>query len=243
VTYAYDANGNETSNSQGRATSYNNRNHASSITPPGLSARTQTYGGPTQFEWLSNGSVNYMNDLLGVASEKDGAGATRYFTRTPTGTVIGQREAGGANRYYVHPDALGSTVNVTNGSGVEQADWEYDPYGQRLAESSGNPPVNWAFAGQYRSEPLSLYKMGHRFYDPKLGRWTQVDPIDQASDLRESNRYGYAGADPINLTDPTGTDVARQFCTTSMIASAACLPSSRLAEGYCLYRGARYVAG
>lgn len=152
-----------------------------------------------------------------------------YFTRIPTGTVIGQREAGGANSYYVHPDALGSTVNVTNASGVEQSDWEYDPYGQLLSSSTGNPPVNWRYAGQYRSEPLSLYKMGHRFYDPKIGRWTQQDPIDQSSDLHEGNRYSYVGGNPVNFTDPRGLALSDYY---RCLENPTCRSRRRTAHGY-----------
>nr|WP_247697491.1 RHS repeat-associated core domain-containing protein [Streptomyces sp. b94] len=41
--------------------------------------------------------------------------------------------------------------------------------------------------------------MGHRYYDPTLGRFTQPDPSGQ-----EQNAYLYAAGDPINDSDPTG---------------------------------------
>ncbi|MFF8638930.1 RHS repeat-associated core domain-containing protein [Streptomyces pilosus] len=41
--------------------------------------------------------------------------------------------------------------------------------------------------------------MGHRYYDPTLGRFTQPDPSGQ-----ETNPYLYAAGDPINNSDPTG---------------------------------------
>ncbi len=41
--------------------------------------------------------------------------------------------------------------------------------------------------------------MGHRYYDPALGRFTQPDPSGQ-----ETNPYLYAAGDPINFTDPAG---------------------------------------
>jgi RHS repeat-associated protein len=53
------------------------------------------------------------------------------------------------------------------------------------------------------SSTLGLHKFGMRWYDQKLQRWTQQDPIDQAGDLREGDRYLYVGGDPINLADPT----------------------------------------
>ncbi|WP_438817029.1 RHS repeat-associated core domain-containing protein [Streptomyces griseoflavus] len=48
-------------------------------------------------------------------------------------------------------------------------------------------------------DPTGLYKMGHRYYDPTLGRFTQPDPSGQ-----ETNAYLYAAGDPVNNTDPTG---------------------------------------
>ncbi|THA22568.1 RHS repeat-associated core domain-containing protein, partial [Streptomyces sp. A1277] len=56
------------------------------------------------------------------------------------------------------------------------------------------------FAGAY-NDPTGLYKMGARYYDPALGRFTQPDPSGQ-----ETNTYLYAAGDPINHTDPTGLD-------------------------------------
>jgi hypothetical protein len=50
-----------------------------------------------------------------------------------------------------------------------------------------------------------MYKFGARYYNPALERWTQPDPIDQAADLREGNRYVYAASDPTNLVDAAGT--------------------------------------
>ena len=47
--------------------------------------------------------------------------------------------------------------------------------------------------------------MGVRWYDPKLGRWTQRDPLDQPLEPSGWNPYGYAGGSPVNFIDPTGT--------------------------------------
>lgn len=50
-----------------------------------------------------------------------------------------------------------------------------------------------------------LYHYGARYYNPTTARWTQPDPLDQIGDLRQANRYSYAGGDPVSLTDPFGT--------------------------------------
>ncbi|GGW86469.1 hypothetical protein GCM10010320_80160 [Streptomyces caelestis] len=59
-------------------------------------------------------------------------------------------------------------------------------------------PQPYRYSGAYL-DPTGLYKMGHRYYDPTLGRFTQPDPSGE-----ESNPYLYADGDPINNTDPTG---------------------------------------
>ena len=89
-------------------------------------------------------------------------------------------------------------------SGVhESGGTPYDPYGQ--AVSTTGTDVAFRYAGQYRTTSLALYKMGMRYYDMKIGRWTQPDPLDQTGDLTEGNRYGYVSGNPINSVDPTGT--------------------------------------
>uniref|UniRef100_UPI0037DC730F RHS repeat-associated core domain-containing protein n=1 Tax=Streptomyces sp. WAC05458 TaxID=2487412 RepID=UPI0037DC730F len=59
-------------------------------------------------------------------------------------------------------------------------------------------PQPYRYAGAY-ADPTGLYKMGHRYYDPTFGRFTQPDPSGQ-----ETNPYLYAAGDPINNMDPSG---------------------------------------
>ncbi|MFE1075846.1 RHS repeat-associated core domain-containing protein [Streptomyces sp. NPDC058783] len=59
-------------------------------------------------------------------------------------------------------------------------------------------PQPYRYAGAY-ADPTGLYKVGHRYCDPALGRFTQPDPSGQ-----ETNPYLYADGDPVNRTDPTG---------------------------------------
>jgi RHS repeat-associated protein len=54
----------------------------------------------------------------------------------------------------------------------------------------------------YRYDPeTGLYHTGARYYDPRLGRFLQPDPIGQAGGV---NLYAYVGNDPLNAVDPSG---------------------------------------
>ncbi len=61
----------------------------------------------------------------------------------------------------------------------------------------------WRFAGEHLDR-TGLYKIGERYYDAHLGRWTQQDPVDDVAGVHENNRYPYARNTPVNLTDPSG---------------------------------------
>jgi RHS repeat-associated protein len=52
----------------------------------------------------------------------------------------------------------------------------------------------------FRDDTGYLFRR-NRYYDPTQGQFTQSDPIGIAGGM---NLYGYAGGDPINLSDPYG---------------------------------------
>ena len=77
--------------------------------------------------------------------------------------------------------------------------YNYDPYG-KLTSSSGTVANPWRFGGAYGAytdASTGLVKIGQRYYDPSLGRWTQQDP------LGIGNRYAYVDCNPSNSTDPS----------------------------------------
>ena len=121
-----------------------------------------------------------------------------------TATSNGQ---GGENIEFNHPDRLG-TRTITNqaaGTSNEQAAL---PFGTALnAESTRTNNPN-RFTSYDRSNISGLDYAVNRSYDPKQGRFTQVDPIKMGASSLTSpqtlNLYTYCGNDPINHTDPSG---------------------------------------
>jgi RHS repeat-associated protein len=107
--------------------------------------------------------------------------------------------------------------------------YAYDPYGTTtetaLAVAVANP---WRCTGEYQDTQTGLYKIGLRYYQPDLGRWTQRDPLERTLNPvtpPEANTYNYVGCNPVNYTDPTG------LCTGSFAAGATALGLGGISTG------------
>ncbi|WP_394426178.1 RHS repeat-associated core domain-containing protein [Streptomyces sp. SGAir0957] len=85
---------------------------------------------------------------------------------------------------------------MVDASGKRTATYSYGPYGEARTTTGTDQP--YRYTGTYL-DPSGLYKMGVRYYDPQLGRFTQPDPSG-----KESNLYAYAAGDPTNRIDPNG---------------------------------------
>jgi RHS repeat-associated protein len=173
------------------------------VTVPGLSVQTYGYRGPGQTERATaashpNGDTAYATGPLGVTATVDSSGRTGVV-RDPAEAIVALRHPDG-RRSYPLADALGSVVALTDAaSGAVTNRYAYDPYGAttetRLAGAVDNP---WRYTGAYQ-DPTGLYKMGARYYQPELGRWTQKDPS-----RIDVNPYTYTSTNPVTASDPTG---------------------------------------
>jgi RHS repeat-associated protein len=200
TTYSYDANGNLTGSSAGFGAAYNAKNQTSSVTPAGGSAVAMGYRGTGQTERTQAGVIGMGLSYQGVASTSDLSG-DRYYTRDPDGELLAQRSASGTLYYLA--DARDSVTGLTDGTGALVASYRYDPFGNTTA-STGVVSNRWRFTGEFFDADTGLYKIGARYYDPAVGRWTQQDLVVDPTDPAQSNRYLYVGGNPVNLFDPTG---------------------------------------
>ena len=204
VTYSYDLNGNQTGSSAGQSLAYNGADQTTSLKRAGGTALSAAYAGPNQVERISAGAATFTNSVLGVSATTE-AGATTATTRDPNGALIGLRTSAG--RFYYLLDGLGSVVAVTDGSGNVTNSYTYDPYGATTESASSGAVANpWRYTGQYQDLSTGLYKMGARYYQPELGRWTQPDPSGQ-----DANAYLYVGGNPVNFVDPSGLSFFSEF--------------------------------
>lgn len=259
IEYYYDASGNmqqgvpagTTSTSQTPADvsySYDQKSHATHVTKPN-STVSFSYVGATQSERKtksSNGVVSSQYDALGL--ERDTAfGDVITYLRDNKGQAIGQKVVSGtstARRYYVR-DRLGSVVAITNGQAEVTKRYSYDPYGNMTATGTDDVYQPWRFAQGYFDQETGLYKMGERYYDPLLHRFTQTDPVmGSLGNPIALNPYLYAGNNPVNFVDPTGRfwDEVKAAAAAGLVSAAVMAipgvgPTVVGAAGGCAYEG------
>jgi len=102
---------------------------------------------------------------------------------------------------YMHTDALGSVVAITDSSGAVIERNQYEPYGSDLTGIKDGP----GFTGHVSDAATGLSYMQQRYYDPTLGSFLSVDPVTAFdSPVLQFNRYRYANGNPFRFTDPDG---------------------------------------
>lgn len=163
---------------------------------------------------------------------------------------------------YIHTDALGSPVAVTNEAGqvIERTQWE--PYGAAIGKPAYDGP---GYTGHVMDGATGLTYMQQRYYDPGIGRFLSVDPVTAHSGTGANfNRYWYANNNPYRFTDPDGrapskreeepttgshikgSEVARAMLSNGGKAPKPIDPSRRTANSSSSMSGARdplYCAG
>lgn len=82
---------------------------------------------------------------------------------------------------------------------------EYGPYGlstYQATRSQIEPRKRYRFTCKERDQENGLSYHERRYYSPSLGRWINCDPIGTRNG---PNIYAYVDSNPINRTDPQGT--------------------------------------
>ncbi|MFH1722987.1 MAG: LamG-like jellyroll fold domain-containing protein [Elusimicrobiota bacterium] len=113
--------------------------------------------------------------------------------------------------YFLHTDALGSVVALSDSDGNIVERVEYESYGKptfidavsgstRSVSSVGDP---FTYVGREYEEDSGLIYMRARYYDAELGRFISKDPA-----FASTNLYAYAESDPVNHKDTSGLYIA-----------------------------------
>jgi RHS repeat-associated protein len=109
-------------------------------------------------------------------------------------------------RYFYHPDHIGSSSWITDGTGQAIQHLHYLPFGEDWVDqrnSSWNAP--YTFSGKEKDVETGYGYFGARYYDSGLSIWLSVDPM---SDKYPSmSPYNYCANNPVILVDPDGREI------------------------------------
>lgn len=189
--WGYDGAGNQTRNAlTGVSSTYGDRLQATA----NGSTTYSTFGQGNDLQLKVGNNVQKYTTLGAYSTATD-----RTISRDSDGTAIATRV--GTTWAYLTADHLGSTTGLIGADGLYLGGYSYGPYGEtRAADTNATVAGNTIrYIGQHLEPATGLYKLGARYYDASIGRFTQMDPSGQ-----ERNPYSYAACDPLNSLDPTG---------------------------------------
>lgn len=120
------------------------------------------------------------------------------------GALISQESTDGT--VYYHYDLRGSTVALTNETGIITDTYRYDVYGM-VTHLTGDNKTPFLYNGRdgVMTDGNGLLYMRARYYSPELKRFVNADIL--TGNIGESdslNRYAYVDGNPITMVDPFG---------------------------------------
>jgi RHS repeat-associated protein len=217
--YSYDGVGNLVK-APGQTFTYNGAQQMTSSTKDGVTTRYE-YAGSDMNKLLSqatDGGAEY--DYTYGTSDSNGVPviASRTITGTGTASVISDPGTGqpldlqttdGTTSMWVI-DGTGNPVAAIADTGKTAYTVSYDPYGVETVNIGGDSaqwqqnPYGFKSGLRSSSTDNGLTKFGYRWQSNVTGGWIERDTLDAPLNPSNANRYAYAGADPINNSDPNG---------------------------------------
>ena len=173
----------------------------------------------TSDSFLLTSHLKFLYDGWNLIAELDALNSNTMIKRYYWGLDLSGGGAGGLYamvdnssgsevKYFAQYDGNGNLVGWSGTSGDVTATYEYSPFGESLAErynSSGDQgrlgKSGFRFSTQYYDAETGLYYYGYRYYNPKMGRFINRDPIGFSGGL---NLYGFVGNNTPNAVDIRG---------------------------------------
>ncbi len=192
------------------------------------------------------------------------------WTKYPHADVKTVGSGAGSAAFYLHRDHLASVARITDaGATTVEAD-AYAAFGDRAATltpgTGGLTPERQeakGYTGERDDPEVGLLYLHARYYDPKLGIFVSPDTWDPLKEGVGTNRYAYAGNDPVNKADRNGhqaseegfheankdaidkgqTGLIEGFSEGLASFAAAAVPGSSLRDSYAAFKEGRTLEG
>ena len=197
-------------------------------TGPVTNSALVTYTYDARNRLLAIGSLQYGYDPAGNRTSVTNGGSPVRFVVNPNAAVpqtLIRTKPDGSQTFYVyglgllyeanlssggaelntrtyHYDYRGSTVALTDSSGLPTDQIQYSPYGLTIYRT-GTDDTPFLYNGRYgvMTDTNGLLYMRARYYNPYLCRFINPDPAGFGGGL---NWYCYANGNPVSYTDPSG---------------------------------------
>jgi RHS repeat-associated protein len=144
--------------------------------------------------------------------------------------------------YYLTTNHVGAVIRGTDENGNVVLTVDYDPFGR--ATVSGTLPFALRLPGQYQDGASALYYNWYRYYDSRLGRYLQPEPLMQLPEAVGAyaqagvrlNPYAYALNSPLHYVDSNGLNPAVVVLAPPVIIGGEALVAAGVitAGAYCI---------
>ena len=151
--------------------------------------------------------TEYIYDRDNIIAEYD-QNEQRTIRYVRGDDLISQKDKQGSISYYLH-NAHGDVTTLVDSAGNVRNSYSYDAFGN-ITSYTEQVENRFRYAGEQYDTATGLIYLRARYYDPKIGRFTQEDPY-RGDGL---NLYTYVSNNPIKYIDPTGLakcDSAQNF--------------------------------
>jgi RHS repeat-associated protein len=197
VSFAYDDNGNLTSDGT-RSYTWNARGRLAAVSGAASASFLYDAIGRRREKTVSATTAKFLYDGSNLVQELSG---TTPITNLLTGLSVDEifaREMGSGTTTPL-VDALGSSLAMTNSSGILATSYTYEPFG--ATTMSGTASTNTSQFTARENDDTGLYYFRTRYYDAYTGRFVSQDPLGERAG---SNLYSYVGNQPTGYIDPYG---------------------------------------
>jgi RHS repeat-associated protein len=232
--FTYDGNGNQlTKTTSGTTVTYgwDAINRLKSVVGGTVNTQYQYDGDGNRISQIvPAGSYAYFNDTATafpvVLSENGPDGSLDYAYGL---SMISATSA--TFQYYYQFDGLGSTINITDPTGAQKANYAYDPWGKLTTPLDPlGTKEKYKFTGEASDPNSGLVFLRARYLDQTIGRFLSRDPLELLAVLGDS-KYPYANGSPTQLVDHSGLWYSWSQVGQALRQTVSTLPSFALCGG------------